>query len=202
MAKCAGLAPSKGQQPYAFHFTGEGSNVDCLTTAAALLLLPAEASAGGPLAPAEWRKLARRAAAHIGPGATDGAAAGELAQVAQEARAYLKGRLGGRYPGDQATDGGMEALLWALCTEDAASGGAAVLPPYRLTLRAGSDRGVASERTLHCVEVTGADVASTDSLLHSNRALFDLQKALWGCAALRGGGEAAALPSWLPVMLK
>lgn len=221
----SGAAPA-----HSFPLTGEGSAADCLTTAAALLLLPSEA--GAPLLPAGWRELARRTAQLIqacGPGD----ASKDLRQLQLEVRAYLSERLGDWHPADQ--QAGVDALLRALCTEEGAGAGAgAPLPPYRLALRSSRacsactfrQEGSTVQRELYCVELGGGDVAATDSVLHSNPKLFDLQKCLWGCGALHGGSaatgaagqpcpapackagvleervEATSLPQWLVVMLK
>ena len=189
----------KGEAPappaYAFKPTGEGSGADCLTAAAALLLLPAGGGGdGAPVAeaalPQGWRHLAERAAKMIGPGAAGGVAAAELAQVQKDVRAYLAGRLAG-WPGaeQEVQQGGVEPLLWALCTEEPHSAGAAddapggaTLPAYRLALRpahacaACGWQEEGGEREVHRLELAGADVAATDSVLHSNPKLFDLQK--------------------------
>ena len=214
-----------GASAYAFHrgARAEGTAGDCLTVAAALLLLPSE---GGPALLSEgWRPLAQRAAALIGPEAAAGEAAAGLAAVQRDVRALLAEQLAGSPPADDPA-----ALLPALCTEPAPGGGTSVLPPYRLALRPARTcaacgwREEGGERQLFCVEVTSADVAATDSVLHNSPSLFDLQKALWGCAALRGaaaaaapaacpnpacsGGaaearlEVAALPEWLFVVLR
>lgn len=234
----AALAGGASASPAAFHLTGEGSAADCLTVAAALLDLPL---------PKGWRPLAARAAALIGLGAADPAGAAELASLQQEVRQYLKERLGERYPQPRQADGGMEALLGALCTEETPHGShgqgqesqeeSTPLPAYRIALRAGRACGACGwreeggpERQLAGVQLSGADVAVRDAILHSQRSRFDLQKCLWSCAPLHGGGtgagagdtscpatcpnpdctaelceeraEAVALPKWLVVILK
>lgn len=192
---------SKGSPPPAYAFQrgtrAEGTAADCLTVAAALLLLPADGDGSTRLLPEGLRPLVQQAAELIGPVAAGGEAAAGLAAVQHKAHAYWARRLAGE-PHPQEPS----ALLGALCTEAGHASEDAdrsVLPPYRLVLRpvrscpACGWRQEGSERQLHFVELTAADVSATDSVIHASPSLFDLQKALWGCAALRrDAGSSAA----------
>lgn len=222
---CCLLRRASDSAPHAFQLTGEGSGADCFTVAAALLLVQPQRSEN-MIDAQPWGSLAQRAARLIGPGGAAGEAAAELARVQREVHSYLAARLA-HWPHAAAEQqqGGVEPLLWALCTREPRGGDAdaPVLPEFRIELRpAGAGcgcgwAGAGAERELHRLELTGADVAASDSVLHSNPKLFDLQKALWGCAALHGhatpcpnaacrapGGaqEPTALPQWLWVTLR
>lgn len=107
----------------------EGTAADCLTVAAALLLLPDEGGSPG-LLPEGLHPLVERAAQLIGPGAADGEAAAGLAALQHQAHGYWSGRLA-----EQPRPQEPSALLAALCTEAGHGNGGSVLPLYCLVLR-------------------------------------------------------------------